>query len=446
MSFLENCRKFIGIESSPGRGNKDAAQFVGHLCEEAGMHVEYQTETLNGLEQCNVIARPSSSRPPEEILFQTHLDTVQAGNFANWTQTQANPFNASIIDGKIYGLGVADTKLDFLCKLEALKGLKGKNLKLPYVLVGTYGAQSGMAGAVKLVRKKLISSRKALIGEPTDLQLKCAGQGLAVVEISVPFSNEERDYKLQHDLQESSSTQSKMFSGKAAHSSRPQLGENAIVKMLDYLAQLPEGIAVMDLDGGLNYNSVPSSAVLEFDLVGSFKEPIVPKLSAVLQSARRVESQFEVYKDSENGLSPTMNIGMIRTYEDEIRVLGSCRLPPSVPEEIYQKWMAELGEACSNVGAGFRVKDYKKSFAVAKNSSFVSELFKASKEMDLSPDQGLIESATEASVFSRLGVECVLFGPGLGVGNSHAPNEWVRVQDLEKATEFYRRVAERLCI
>lgn len=410
------------------------------------MYVEYQNETLNGLEQCNVIARPQNSRPREEILFQTHLDTVAAGNFATWTNTQANPFNASIIDGKIYGLGVADTKLDFLCKLEALKQLKGKNLKVPYVLVGTYGAESGMSGAVKLVRKKMISSKKALIGEPTDLQIKCAGQGLAVVEICLPFSEEEREYRVQHDLLESSSSQSRMFAGKAAHSSRPQLGENAIVKMLDYLAQLPDGIAVMDLDGGINYNSVPSSAVLEIDLVGSFKSPIVPKLSHILKAAKQVESQFEDYRDKTTQLCPTMNIGMIRTFEDEVRVLGSCRLPPSVPEEIYQKWMAELGAACEEKGGSFRVKDYKRSFAVSKDSDFVRALSAISEEMSFEQSQDIVESATEASVFSRLGVECVTFGPGQGVGNSHAPNEWVSVSSLEKAIEFYKRAAERFCL
>src|SRR5690606_19347226 len=125
------------------------------------------------------------------------------------------------------------------------------------------------------------------------------------------FSDEERDYRLQHDLLESSSTQSKMFSGKAAHSARPQLGENAIVKMLDYLTQLPQGIAVMDLDGGISYNSVPSSAVLEIDLVATFKDPVVPKLFHVLNAAREVENKFKKFHAEESDNSrPTMNIGM----------------------------------------------------------------------------------------------------------------------------------------
>src|SRR5690606_21284698 len=130
----------------------------------------------------------------------------------------------------------------------------------------------------------------------------------------------EREYRIQHDLSETSSSQSKIFSGKAAHSSQPRFGENAIVKMLDYLTQLPEGIAVMDLDGGINYNSVPSTAVLEIDMVGGFEEPIVPKLSGVLKAARKFEQQFADYGSSRDlDYPPTVNVGVIRTFEDEVQ-------------------------------------------------------------------------------------------------------------------------------
>jgi succinyl-diaminopimelate desuccinylase len=166
----------------------------------------------------------------------------------------------------------------------------------------------------------------------------------------------------------------------------------------------------------------------------------------VLKAAREVESQFQSFKSGADLLAPTMNIGMIRTFEDQIRVLGSCRLPPSVPEEIYQNWMKQLGEACAQAGATFRVRDYKKSFAVSRDSEFVKGLLDISKEMDLDASLGMIESATEASVFSRLGMECVVFGPGVGVGNSHAPNERVKLESLEKAVAFYKRAVERFCL
>jgi len=160
----------IGLESTPGHGNLAAAEFAGKLCEEAGLFVDYQRESVEGAEQCNVIARPQAQTPPREILFQTHLDTGEPGHFGHWTKTQANPFNASIYNDLIYGLGTADVKLDFLCKLEAMKEFVGKPLKTPFVLVGTFGAQNGMAGAIKLIRRKKLNAVSAFIGEPTDMK------------------------------------------------------------------------------------------------------------------------------------------------------------------------------------------------------------------------------------------------------------------------------------
>lgn len=445
MKFVDVCREFIAIESTPGHGNFEAAEFVAHLASDMGFQVENQKETLNGLEQSNVIVRNSSGIPAQEFLLQTHLDTVDPGNFGQWTKTQSNPFNASIYGDEMYGLGVADTKLDFICKLFAAKDFIGQKLKIPFVLVGTYGAQSAMAGAVKLVRRKQVNAKMALVGEPTDLQLIHAGQGMAVVEISIPFSKEEIDYRTQHDLKESSTTQSRIFHGKAAHSSRPEMGENAIVKMLDYLIQLPEGIAVMGLDGGINFNSVPDFAVLEIDMVAGFKDPIVPKVSYILKKTKEVEAEFKSFVDGEGDEIPTLNIGAIRTYDDQIRVIGSCRMPYSVPEELYQKWMSDLGQACEAKGAAFRVRDYKKAFHVTKNSEFLKGCADILEGFGKDARPGAISVATEASVFSRLGLECLVFGAGQSIGNSHAPNEKVKLSDLETATEFYRQVIERFC-
>lgn len=447
MSFLDDCRKLVGIESTPSHGNLAVAEFVGGLCAESGFHVEYQRETVEGIEQCNVIARPQAGTPSREFMLQTHLDTGDAGHFGQWTKTQSNPFNASIYNDVMYGLGTADTKLDFLCKLEAARAMKGQALKLPFVLVATFGAHSGMSGAIKLIRRKKINAVQALVGEPTDMRLVHAGMGLAVVELSVPFSEEERVYRCAHDLAESASSQSRLFSGRAAHSSAPRTGENAILKMMAYLAQLPEGIAVMDLNGGISYNSVPASAILEIDTVAGFADPILPRISHIYRSLQNLENELSRFR--EEGFRPphpTMNIGMIRTFETEVRLTGSCRLPPTVTDEIYENWMSSLNSAVQSVGATFRVKDYRKGFTTSKESSFVQGVQGILGAMSLDRSLDKIGIASEANVFSRLGIECLVWGPGQSIGNSLAPNENIKLNDLQMATEFYRRLLERFCL
>lgn len=455
MNFIELCRQVIGIESTPSHGTRELVDFLAKYAQGLGLEAIVQLETLNGLEQGNLIVRLGpkgsvkfgSKGPRDEILLQTHLDTVEPGNFAMWTKTQASPFNASIYQDRIYGLGAADVKLDFLCKLEALRVLRDKSLHKSVAVVGTFGAQSGMAGAIKLMRKKMVSASKVLIGEPTALQLVYAGPGMAVIEVVIPFSEEEIEYRKKHDLMESSSSQSRMFSGRAAHSSDPDRGENAIVKMLEYLAQLPDGIAIMDLDGGINYNSVPSSAVLEVDIVGGFRDPIVPKISAIMSALQRVDMKFKSFPDQGFLPShPTMNIGMIRTFDDQVRLTGSCRLPPSVTDSVYEEWMSDLSVACEQASATFHVQDYKKAFKTSLDSGFLRQCQEVLKNSHLTSTPVTTSVSTEASVFSRLGMECLVFGPGVGAGNSHAPNECVSIEDLHKATDFYRQVVERFCL
>lgn len=447
MNFIEACRKFIEIDSTPSNGSIEIAQYAAELCRKAGLHVELQSETQNGIDQANVIARPIKLLPDNEFLLQTHLDTSDPGSYALWTRTGANPFNASIYQDTLYGLGAANTKLDFLCKLKAAIDLKDATWRLPFVLVGTFGEEQGMPGAIKLIRKKKIAAKMALVGEPTDMRLIHAGKGFAGVEIEIPFSGEEMEFRTRHDMSDGITTQSRIFIGKAAHSSIPHLGESAIHKMLDYLTKLPDGIAVMEIEGGITFNTIPAHAVLEIDMVGGLKDTISQKISRIVRAVKDVEKQFEAYPDAAfDPPTPTLNIGLIRTYEDHVKFSGCCRVPPKVSNEVYEQWMEILRSACHDVGAVFRVTDYKQPFRTPEGAPLIKACQGELAKLGLPTECGAQSVTNEANVFSRFGIECVVVGPGQGVGNSHAPNEHVSLKQLDEAAQFYKGVLERVCL
>jgi acetylornithine deacetylase/succinyl-diaminopimelate desuccinylase-like protein len=453
MEFIEACRKFIEIDSTPANGTLEISKFAAELCRGAGLHVELQQETHAGLDQANVIARPVVGRPSSEILLQTHLDTGEPGTYQHWTRTGANPFNASIYQDAIFGLGAANTKLDFLCKLEAARQIndelvrRGGSWRLPFVLAGTFGEELGMPGAIKLIRKKKIAAKAALVGEPTDLRLVHAGKGFAGVEIEIPFSDEEKDFRAQHDLGDGTTTQSRVFTGRAAHSSEPQLGESAIAKMLDYLTRLPEGLAVMEMEGGISFNTVPAHAVLEIDMNGALRESMASKVAKIARTIAAVESDFRKYPDTEFAPpEPTLNIGLIRTYEDFVKISGCCRLPPTVSNEVYEGWMENLRRDCQALGAAFRVTDYKQPFRTSDDDSLIRVCQDQLRQLGRPTECGAQAVANEANVFTRFGISCVVVGPGQGVGNSHAPNEHVRIEQLNQAIQFYKGVLERVCL
>lgn len=446
MNFINACRKFISIDSTSLNGTLEAARWIGQYCEARGFQVEYLEDSIGGVPQANVLIRPQGLKGQEELMLQSHIDTVDPGSFSAWTKTQENPFNATIYNNAIYGVGTAQAKLDLLCKIRAAESLQS-TIKKPFVIAATYAQEMAMAGAIKLIRRKAVNAKRALIGEPTELRLGHSGPGIMVVEAMVPFSEEEKLFREEHDLTESSSSQSKFFAGRAAHSSHPGLGENAIIKMLEYLGHLPAGIAVLDMDGGIGYSSVPSSAVLEFDMVGNLHETVVPKLVAIVATMKSVEEQFLRYSDP--GFSPphsTLNLGSVRTYKDHIKLVGSCRWLPSVPEDVARGWIEKIRQTCLEQKSEFHIADLKPPFRTPAESDFVTNCQESLKHLGLDPTLGKISSCTEASVFGRLGIECLVFGPGQGVGNSHAPNEHVQLQDLESATEFYKRLIERHCV
>lgn len=449
MDFVDACRHLIAIDTTPSQGNKRAAEWLARLAQEAGLHAELQHETSHEVENANIFIRPTAERVDAEFMFEAHLDTAEPGPFELWKKTRHNPFEASIFDGSLYGLGAADCKLDFLCKLEALKQFTkvGKKLRsMGPVLAGTFGEQTGMTGALRLIRKNQVNAKLALIGEPSDLQIFVAGKGSARIEIRIPFESDESIFREEHNLRESTSTMSKSFHGKPAHSSMAHLGESAITKLFGYLKSLPEDLVIMEIEGGVNFNSVPATAFLEIDSFSGFSFPMSKKLRHILKALEKLEFKLTQFQDADfNPPMPTFSIGSIRTGDTFVDIEGVVGMPPKISNETYESWVREFGELCRQVGADFRVNDYKRPYRTDANSIFVRNSQEILKNLNRKSELGTHPSTNEASLFSRLGMECISFGPGRREGNIHTPEEHVKLDDLKFAIEFYRQLMERFC-
>ena len=454
MDFVEKCRKLILVDSSPEVGSKAMALLASELCLEAGLQVELLPEFNGAVEEANIIARPQSSKKENEVMFQTPIDTVAPGLFGSWTYNNHNPFNAQIIDRKIYGLGAASSKLDFLCKIQAMGKFAGAKFRNPPVLVGTYGSELGMVGALRLIRKGKVKPKFGICAEPSNLRVITAGSGYARVEIRIPFSEDEQAYRNSHDLKESTSTQSRVFNsrnesltksnfdGSASAASR-----SAIRKLFDYLLMLPDDLAVMQIDGGVSYNVPSTQAFIELDPVSGFKSPMAQKLTKFYRAVRELEDLFQQYEDNNFTPSiPHLNIGVIRTRGDHVFISGSCHILPMITNEIYDGWMKQLHHVCKEMDAEFRVIDYKRPFKSKTGSELELNACKILKEMSLSDQPAFLSTTNEASLFSRVDVECISFGPGIRDGNARTPFEHVAIDDLEKAQLFYEKLIERLCL
>lgn len=446
MDFLEACKKIIAIDSTPSNGTGEVCAFINTLAQELGFKVRLEEEVQRGIDEANILCFTEEVKNSVHFMLQTHLDTVDPGSFAFWEKTGRNPFHATIHNSSIYGLGVADTKLDFLCKLYAARKFIGQKPRKAFAVVGTYGEEYNMNGAIRLIRHKTLAADRILVSEPTNFNLVYSGKGLANIEITIPFSEEEMQARMDHDSGEGQSTQCKMFKGKATHSSQPQLGTNAVEKTFDFLKNLPDQLLVLEIDGGTNYNTIPVQALLEFDLIHLSCQTVNQKILKIYEKIQSLKTKFEAILD--NNFNPpmtTLNIGMIRTYSDHIKLMGCVRWPPALAEKTYLEWIEDLKVFCGQMGAVFRVRDHKKPFAIDKNSEFVQQCLKVIRTLEPNCQLATQPVTNEANVFNKLGIETLVFGPGRREGNSQTSQESISIDKLTAAIKVYENLIQEIC-
>jgi acetylornithine deacetylase/succinyl-diaminopimelate desuccinylase-like protein len=449
LEFLDLCKKMIQIESTPSTGNEEVVLFCAELCRQGGMEVTLQEAELRGLKQFNLIARPKShpqKDTSEEIIFQSHLDTVEPGPLTNWTKTDNNPFNMTREGEKVYGLGTADVKLDFLCKFTALKEFTATKQRRPFALVGTFGEEIGMHGAHHLMATKAVNAKMAIIGEPSELQIVYANNGYMILTFQIPFSEQELARRTS-EITNTSMTQEKMFRGKAAHSSTPHLGDNAILKLVTYLEKMPKGMAIIEATGGVSDNTVPAEAHVELDAGASLGESVGDKIVKLVRDLQRLESEFLNFDNKEFSPSyPTLNVAILKTTDKALDLRVSFRITPDVPMEQVEKWMTYCEERARDLGCICERSRLSPPAFTALNSELVKGALEIAAMQGLSTKPITKASGTESSVYCEHGLECIVFGPGVSVGNSHTANEYNLMPQLEKASAFYTEAVKRFCL
>jgi acetylornithine deacetylase len=183
-------RALVDIDSTTGREG-EAGRWLADYLRGRGFAV---TEQRVDTSRFNVIA----SVGPPRVVLSTHFDCVP-------------PFFPSRISGdRIHGRGACDAKGILAAQIAAADRLRREG-ETHVGLVFVVGEERGSDGAREA--NKLATSSKFLIdGEPTDNRLGLATRGVLRLKLRT--------------------------TGRAAHSSFPELGESAIDKLIDALIQL----------------------------------------------------------------------------------------------------------------------------------------------------------------------------------------------------------------
>jgi acetylornithine deacetylase/succinyl-diaminopimelate desuccinylase-like protein len=460
LDLLAAAHDLIALDSRSSRSNGEVVAFLAPLCRAAGLRVEVLAERRDGVDQYDLAAWHGAPAP-EALLLATHLDTVPPGDASLWTVCEGRPFTAVEKDGELFGLGVADVKLDFLCKLAALERLRGERLGRSVILAGTYGEEVGRFGARLLVDRLRPLPSTALVGEPSGLRPCVAHKGYVELHVhgspqgTAPLP-EGRFWELR-------------FDGVAAHSSQTNRGRSATDACLEALSDLiGSGAAVLAIQGGEVVNMVaaaaravvvcpdeppapPAGACRPLDPTGvsSWSPGLMAGLLAVQRSCAQLRADFESLVQP--GFDPpfsTVNNGILHLDAAGFRHVADVRrLPGEAAERALAAHLDRLGllagAGLCEIGVDRRLD--APPFAAAEGSPARQALEQAlaARGMPLDPEQK--SGTTEAPVYAGAGMDTVVFGPGIAAGNIHKPNEHVPLAHLWQAIDLYADTVRSLC-
>jgi succinyl-diaminopimelate desuccinylase len=247
MDAIALTRKLVRFDTRNPPGAEEAcAAFLAELLQDAGFDVQRHAFAAG---RTNLIVRGAGVSDRAPLCLSGHLDTVPLGE-APWSREPL----AGLIEGdRLYGRGASDMKSGVAAMVAAACAV-GPHPDVCLVL--TAGEENGCEGARFLAEQGLLpeSLGALVVGEPTANVPLVGHKGVLWLEIEV--------------------------SGRAAHGSAPELGDNAVYKAARLVRRL-EGF-VFDTEphpvlgaptlnvgmirGGVNINSVPDRAVISLDI------------------------------------------------------------------------------------------------------------------------------------------------------------------------------------
>lgn len=340
------------------------AERIGTFLTSAGFDVSYR-DALPG--RPNVVGTLFRDHAHSWLVFEGHLDTVG-------TEGMPSPFKPVVSGGRLYGRGATDTKGGVAAALAALDKLAREDLELNLEFVGAVDEEVAFRGVLSYL-EHVDHGGFAIVIEPTSLTPVIAHSGVLRGRLSA--------------------------TGRAAHSSTPELGENAISRLIDLLPRIPTWargrepsfhplvgqsvISITTIRGGEAINVIPANCSAEFDWrlhPADNPDDALDDLERFLADVEGVEVAEVTLRDS--GLDTSPDGELTRAVRAScLRLIGS--------DEV----------------TGFR-------------------------------------GGTDASKFARArGWETLVLGPGSGA-QAHTVDEWIETLQIESAVGLYVDIARRL--
>ncbi|MBT3585027.1 MAG: acetylornithine deacetylase [Halobacteriovoraceae bacterium] len=378
----EIAKELIAFDTVSHKENLACSEFLADRLDSLGFSVELFKEEIDGQAKAQILASIGPSVNREGLILSGHMDIVPFEDQPGWTR---DPLRYAIEDDKIYGRGTTDMKYFLAQCLEASKNIDKKKLKAPLTMLFTCDEEICCQGAKRLIPllKERMKSQplpsQALIGEPTAFDVFHAHKGVGVFSIKAI--------------------------GKGGHSSRPDLGLNAVSEMARLIQCIEEyNLELSKISNPTNsklYPDWPYCSINVGPISGGVADNMIPELCSIKVSTR-----------STTDLTPEMMVAELRSRVDKIGL------------EAEVSWSELL-------------------IAPALLSSEETPLLKSLLNWN-SGVSGGAPFATDAGCFMELGIDSYICGPGL-LSEAHQPNESMPLENSQKGLEMIEKVIRDLC-
>jgi len=378
MSYLnavDIAKKLIEFDTSgPPTKEQPCAEWIQSYLDNLGFDTTLQIVEPN---RANVIAKIGSETEPG-LLLSGHIDVVLAGDPELWKIS--SPFEPVVKNGRLYGRGACDMKGPDACIIKAAQDLIEEDFKRQLTLAFTAGEDTGGWFVDRVISEKLVTPKDAkfgVIGEPSLMKIILVHKGSGGAEV--------------------------MIYGKAAHSSRPELGINAIQKAADFLYEL------RNLQETLNKNQHPllGPTTVECTLIkGGFKANIIPDQANM-----------------------TLNFRFIPGHEDP---------------ETSKKWLSDIIKKLTENDPEFNAQIISNRASSPLNVSLSSEIVTILKDI-LGTEPVGAPYYTEAVSYSKANIPTVICGPG-SIDQAHTPDEYISLKQIDLGVESYKKLIKQVCL
>lgn len=371
-TLISTLEKLVSYPSVVGRPNGAIASWIRAQAEACGAAVT----PVPGPEgdRTNLLITVGPADQPG-IILSGHMDVVPATE-PGWT---SDPFTLRRVSDRLYGRGTSDMKGFLACALAALPALAAKKLARPIHLAFSYDEEAGCRGVPYLIEalpRLCALPEGCIVGEPSGLVPILAHKGKAAARATVR--------------------------GRAGHSSRPDLGLNAIhamVPVLDAALRTAEALTAGPFDSRFE----PPYSSLQVGLIGGGQAlNIVPDHCAIEIEARAIF-----------GVSPAALLAPIELALDMLRTRG-----------FETQW-----EPTSAYPA----------LALDPESTLAALLTEVSGRDPLAA----VSYGTEAGLYQAAGINAIICGPG-DIARAHRADEYVTLEELNDCYALIDALGERL--